>query len=115
MNEKRPDKAQKIGTLVEKILLANLEECDVYIDVYQFLESLLRHVPEKELDYWLYEHSEEHRKFMEARKRRRSQESKGDDLERFLEEDIDEGSWLRPSKERPKPTLTVIQGGRAED
>ena len=85
MTEIHRDKDHKLDAVATKILTSDLDDLHTYIDTFQFLTHLLRHVPEDELDYWLYEHADKHREF------------------------------LRALGHHVSPELTVIDGGRRED
>lgn len=103
METDRPDKKTMARDLITKILCADLDDPDTYVEVFEFLETLFQHVPEDRLHYWLHEHPEEHRRFIRAMRRRR------DPNARFQ---WDPGSWLRNPEDRPK--FKVIDGGLSD-
>ena len=55
----KPEQAQQIHVLVQRMLMADLEDPEVYQTAYELLSHLLRHVPPAELEYFLKKVPEE--------------------------------------------------------
>jgi hypothetical protein len=70
MSPDQPDKTEKIHKIVQQILCADLDDKDTYVGAFELLGHMLRHVPEEELDYFLYEMPEEVETFADNLKNR---------------------------------------------